>query len=34
MLNEGFRTVPVLQVDGKRMNFGEAMKWAAGYGEV
>jgi glutaredoxin len=34
MLSEGFRTVPVLEIDGKRMNFGEAMNWAAKYGEV
>lgn len=27
MLDMGLKDVPVLEVDGKRMNFNEALKW-------
>ena len=31
IVNMGFQTVPVLTVDGKVMDFGEAVKWANNY---
>lgn len=33
MLKMGMSEVPVLEVDGKRMSFGEAVKWVNNYEE-
>jgi glutaredoxin len=33
MIDMGFKSIPVLEVDGKRYNFGEANKFLMNYGK-
>lgn len=31
MINRGFKSAPVLEVDGKMLNFGDANRWIMNY---